>query len=93
MTQSYVPGTLHPAGQILMEIGHLGLTVTESEVTGSDDQRAVVTRLSRVSRSGPLRRENQKAPSHLCSVPLLRRYAPLAGRDQNEGDRQEARAP
>jgi len=37
--QSYVPDTLHPAAQILMEMGHLGLTVTEAQVTGNDDQR------------------------------------------------------
>jgi hypothetical protein len=39
VTQSYIADTLHPAGQILMKIGHLGLTVTAEEVTGNDDQR------------------------------------------------------
>jgi len=38
--QSYVADTLHPAGQILMKIGHLGIAVSEEEVvTGNDDQR------------------------------------------------------
>jgi hypothetical protein len=39
VTQSYIADTLHPAGQILMKLGHLGLTVTEEEVSGNDDQR------------------------------------------------------